>query len=195
MTNAEHENQSDSAKTFLGPNTLELLAVADSSAITIINPWRQGGAETYITDFEVDRGQDIKEHLIAKACIKFGPREAMEEWLERRRIMQENGVIFPEISVIDGATIIEEFIPYTFGEAYKEAPEDQRAILRERYIDTYKRICGAGFTPASLHDVRSHGDDVVVIDVGEDIGGHMPIELCHLSVILKAESSLRDMIS
>lgn len=195
MTNAEHENQSDSAKTFLGPNTLELLAVADSSAITIINPWRQGGAETYITDFEVDRGQDIKEHLIAKACIKFGPRQAMEEWLERRRIMQENGVIFPEISVIDGATIIEEFIPYTFGEAYNRASADQRTQLRVRYIDTYKRICGAGFTPASLHDVRSHGDDVVVIDVGEDIGGHMPIELCHMSVILKAESSLRDMIS
>lgn len=195
MSGAEKDVQSNSAENFLGPNTLELLRVIDSSTIRIINPWQRGGAETYVTDFEVERGENKVEHLIAKACIKFGPRQAMEEWLERRRLMQENGVLFPEVSTVDGAMIIEEYIPYTFKEAYSHADEDRRLTLRENYLQTFKRIYGAGFNPMSLHDVRSHGEDVVVIDVGEDIGGHTPIDLCHLSVILKAESSFRDMIS
>lgn len=104
-------------------------------------------------------------------------------------------MLFPGVSTVDGAMIIEEFIPYTFKEAYFHADEDQRIILRENYLQTFKRIHGAGFNPTSLHDVRSHGEDVGVIDVGEDIGGHTPIDLCHLSVMLKAESSFRDMIS
>ena len=195
MTKAEQNRQSSSAESFLGPNTLNLLEVSDASKVQIVNDWTRGGAETYVTDFIVEREQGIKEHLIAKACIKFGPREAMEEWLQRRRIMQDNGVLFPSLSAVDGAMIIEEYIPYTFKEAYIRADEDQHSILRENYLQTFKRIHGAGFTPMSLHDVRSHGDDVVVIDVGEDIGGHSPIDSCDLSVILKAESSFRGMIS
>ena len=195
MTRAEQNNQSSSAEIFLGPNTLELLGVNDKSAITILNPWHQGGAETYVTDFEVDRGENSVEHLIAKACIKFGPKEAMNEWLERRRLMQENGVLFPKVSAVDGATLIEEYIPFAFKEAYVNSGPENRERLRERYITTYKRIYGAGFTPTSLHDVRSHGDDVVVIDVGEDIGGHKSIDVCDLSVIVKAEASFRNIIS
>lgn len=195
MTNAEQNNQSRSAESFLGPNTLNLLDVSDGSKVQIIGEWMRGGAETYVTDFVVEREKGVKEHLIAKACIKFGPREAMEEWLQRRSIMQENGVLFPNLSAVDGAMIIEEYIPFTFKEAYARAEDDQRTLLRENYLQTYKRIYGAGFTPMSLHDVRSHGEDVVVIDVGEDIGGHAPIDSCDLSVIIKAESSLRGMIS
>jgi len=195
MEKAEQNKQSNSVENFLGPETLNLLQVSEGSKVQIVNWWMRGGAETYVTDFVVEREQGVKEHLIAKACIKFGPREAMEEWLQRRRIMQVNGVIFPSLSAVDGATIIEEYIPYTFKEAYTRADEDQRVILRENYLKTFKRIYGAGFTPMSLHDVRSHGEDVVVIDVGEDIGGHTPIDSCDLSVIIKAESSFRGMIS
>jgi hypothetical protein len=195
MEKAEQNKQSSSVEKFLGPDTLNLLGVSDGSKVQIVSEWMRGGAETYVTDFVVEREQGVKEHLIAKACIKFGPREAMEEWLERRRIMHENGVLFPYLSAVDGAMIIEEYIPFTFKEAYFKATTDQRDQLRERYLLTYKQICGAGFKPASLHDVRSHGDDVVVIDVGEDIGGHTPIKACALSVILKAEASLRSMFT
>lgn len=195
MEKSGTKRSDEQKESLLGPRTFELLDIESSEQLTIINWWQQGGAETYVTDFEVDRGEDSAEHLIAKACIKFGPREAMEEWLERRRLMQENGVTFPKISAVYGATIIEEYIPYTFKEAYVNSSPENRERLRERYITTYKRICGAGFTPSSLHDLRSHGDDVVVIDVGEDIGGHTPIDVCDLTVIVKAEASFRNIIS
>lgn len=196
MEDLEPKTLAVQADKLLGPRTLELLQIGSPNQLTIINQWQRGGAETYITDFIVERGPGNKEHLIAKACIKFSPREAMNEWLERRRIMQENGVLFPKLFAVDGATIIEEYVPYTFKEAYNQSNEDQRSELRENYISTYKRVYGAGFKPASLHDVRSHGVDVVVVvDVGEDIGGYMPINLCNLSVIIKAEASLREMIS
>lgn len=195
MDNKEPKTSAIEADKLLGSRTFELLHISESDRLTVVNQWQRGGAETYVTDFIVERECGGKEHLIAKACIKFSPREAMAEWLERRQTMQNNGVQFPELFAVDGATIIEEFIPFTFKEAFKQSDDNQRIKLREKYIDTYKRIYGAGFIPVSLHDVRSHGDDVVVIDVGEDIGGYMPIDLCDLSVILKAESSFRDMIS
>jgi hypothetical protein len=39
-----------------------------------------------------------------------------------------------------------------------------------------------GFWPISLHDVRSRGNDVVVIDMGEDIGGPHSIVLDEIEV-------------
>lgn len=195
MTRAEQNNQSSSAEAFLGPNTFELLRVADKSAVTVINPWHQGGAETYVTDFKVDRGENNIEHLIAKACIKFYPLQTMIEWLERRMLLQENGVLFPKVIAVDGATIIEEFIPLTLKDAYAKADNEARNQLRESYITTFKCIYGAGFNPTSLHDVRSHGNDIVVIDVGEDIGGYVPIDVCDLAIIPKAEASFRNIIS
>jgi hypothetical protein len=194
MTSAEQNGKISSVESFLGPNTLELLGVLDDSAIRIINPWHMGGAETYVTDFEVDK-RGISEHLIAKACVKFSPLKTMEEWLERRSILQENGVLFPKLIVVDGATIIEEFIPYTFNEAYLKSGEHQKERLREQYIMTYKRIYGAGFRPTGLHDIRSHGDDVVVIDVGEDMGGHNQINVCSLDVNRLAVKSLDSYIT
>lgn len=178
----------------LGPRTLELLDVDSGDSIQVVHEWHRGGAETYVTDFLLKQDGEQK-HLIAKACIKFGPREAMDEWLDRRQIMQNNGVQFPELFAVDGATIVEEYIPFEFSFAYAQGNEATRSLLRERFIDTYKRISGAGFSPQSLHDVRSHGDDVVVIDVGEDIGGHISIDRCDLSVVVKAEQSFRDRIS
>lgn len=178
---------------FLGSSVLDQLGIDSYEQIRIENPWYRGGAETYVTDFIIHDAEGKSTHLIAKACIKFSPREAMAEWLDRRRLMESNGVNFPKLFAVDGATIVEEYIPHTFKEAYLLSEEESRQELRSGYIDAYKRICGAGFNPASLHDVRSRGNDVVVIDVGEDIGGHMPISSCDLSIILRAESSFRDL--
>lgn len=183
-----------SAEEAIGQNLFAELVSCQADSLTVVSNWGRGGAETYICRLELIKENGESHDLIAKACIKFSPREAMNEWLERRRIMQENGVLFPELFAVDGATIIEEYIPYTFKEAYSQSNEDQRSELRENYISTYKKIHGAGFKPASLHDVRSHGNDVVVVDVGEDVGGYMSINLCDLSVIVKAEDSFRGMI-
>lgn len=183
-----------SVESLLGPRTLDILRVNDPTSIEIINPWYRGGAETYVTDFMLSI-DGVSKHLIAKACIKFGPKEAMGEWLERRAILANNGVKLPDLYAVDGATLVEEFIPYGFKEAYVVADDATRVALREDYIDTYKKVCGAGFTPKSLHDVRSHGDDVILIDVGEDIGGLSSQSPTDFAAALKAEQDLRSIIS
>jgi len=183
------QEKSDYLSSLLGPRTLELLKVERPDDIHLIQDWRRGGAETYVTVFEVGGRK-----LIAKACIKLPPGEVVREWLERRRIMSENGVVFPEVIAVDSATIIEEFIPLEFIQAYKFADEGEREQLENGFLCTYKRIYGSGFSPTSLHDLRSHGDDVVVVDVGEDIGGYVCRNASDISVAIKAEKSLRDAI-
>ena len=177
----------------LGPNTLSLLGVG-SSDIEIVTPWHQGGAETYVSDFLLTKSGEA-QHLIAKACIKFRPREAMSEWLGRRKMLEENGVNLPELVVVDGATIVEEYIPYGFAEAFNSANSDSQPRLKFAFVDTYKRIVGAGFSPMSVHDIRSRGNDAVVIDVGEDIGAPSPITSCNLSIVIDAERHFRNITS
>jgi len=113
--------------------------------------------------------------LIAKACVKLCCLAIeMKKWFEKRNVLAENGVSFPNIHGVDlkHAIWIEEFIPYTLKDAYKLAtsPERKKA-LENQFYQTYMRIIGAGFGPIiRLHDLRSRGNDVVMIDVGEDIG-------------------------
>jgi len=183
----------DDLSSYLGPNMFAMLQLEEPQDIQVITPWYRGGSETYVTDFLL--GNDLEQkHLIAKACIKIGSREAMREWLTRRDVLQENGVNLPELIAVDGATIVEEYIPQGFAEAYCGSDLDQKADLKLAFVDTYKRIVGAGFSPASLHDIRSRGADAVVIDFGEDLGPPSPITSSNLSVVLDAEKHFRNII-
>jgi hypothetical protein len=192
MPDENKESAYQDVSQLLGLNTLSLLG-ANSSDIEVVTPWHQGGAETYVADFLLTKGGDV-QHLIAKACIKFGPREAMNEWLGRRKMLQENGVCFPELVLVDGATIVEEYIPYSFAEAFHSANANEQNSLRLAFVNTYKRIVGAGFTPMSVHDIRSRGSDAIVIDVGEDLGAPSTITECNLSIVVDAERHFRNII-
>lgn len=189
----EHLPEQHADPTGLGKKTLELLQITDASAVRVISPWYQGGAETFVTDFLLYSKDGQPTHLIAKACIKMCAKEVMKEWFGRREALIENGVNFPNVHAIDydGATWVEEFIPYTFNDAHKQVDETQKHVMEEQYIQTYLRIEGAGFRPlGALHDIRSRGMDVVMIDVGEDIGGQRQIETCGLDTRIRARQSL-----
>lgn len=189
MTGENQENTSQDLSQLLGLDTEELQNTWGSE-LEVVTPWHRGGAETYVCDFLLTK-EGQSQHLIAKACIKFGPREAMGEWLQRRGKLHNNGVGLPDLYLVEGATIVEEYIPYGFAEAFGLATDAERAGLKNAYIDMYKRIVGAGFFPMSLHDVRSRGHDAVVIDVGEDLGPFKAIDGNSLSVIVAAEKSFR----
>ncbi len=178
---------------YLGPRTEEILGVEDISQIEICTPWHQGGSETYVTDFILNSNDNPPKHLIAKACIKMGARLAMAEWFKRRERLAENGITFPALYAKDeiGATWLEEFVPFTYEQAYTIANDEERAKLKEQFTETYLRIEGAGFAPKAMHDLRSHGTDVVVIDVGEDLGGWSENVQCDLRAYANAERFLR----
>lgn len=177
----------------LGKNTADLLGVESLTSIQILTPWYQGGSETYVTDFLLTREGESPKHLIAKACIKMGARYAMAEWFKRRERLTENGITFPVVHAIDepGATWVEEFIPHTFKEAYIVGDEQRRRELKVRFVETFLRMEGVGFAPKGMHDLRSHGEDVVAIDVGEDLGGWKENDYCDLGAYVRAEQFFR----
>ncbi len=189
----------------LGKSVLSVLDITDPSQIEVVNKWYRGGDENYVADFRLYKNSDLDEypiHLIAKACVStsFGMSltERVDMWLERRQVLAASGVLFPKLyGRADGATLVEEFIPFTFGEAYGVAlqaykiavstsNEQEQELrlgelrrLKEDYINTTHRIVAAGFLPLDLHlgDARSHGNDVVVIDVGSDLAENRQGEL------------------
>lgn len=170
-----------SGTNFLGPDTDKILSISDSSRVELLHDWAQLGGETFSADFLLHLSEtDL--HLFAKACVKYFPVETVDEWLVRRRILEESGVTVPALYARDRAVIVEEFIPHTLSEAFVVADEIGKEKLRRAFIDTYKRVAGAGFGPFSLHDARSHGDDVVLVDMGEDIGSSKPITECRTDV-------------
>lgn len=177
----------------LGANTLTILGVEAYSSIQVVTPWYRGGAETYVSDFILTTEDKPPKHLIAKACIKMSPGLAMAEWFQRRERLIKNGVEFPALYAVDekGATWVEEFIPYTFRDAFRIADEEQKATLKNDFIRTYLKMEGVGFAPQGLHDIRSRGTDVIVIDVGEDLGGWKENTYCDLGAHVRAEKFFR----
>jgi hypothetical protein len=169
-------------KNFLGPETATILKDFDLADVEILHDWAQLGSETFLVDFLIHSVDHLDLHLIAKSCIKFFPVETMDDWMRRRELLEKAGVSVPKVVVRDRAMIVEEHIPYAFKEAYAEASVERRELLQQNFITTYKRVAGAGFWPISLHDARSRGDDVVLIDMGEDIGSPKDIDRCHVSV-------------
>ncbi len=153
----------------IGSSTLTLLHISNPDFVTAISDWTPSG-ETFYRELLVNTGREVN-HYVEKACVKILPSETLREWLSRRRILQRAGVETPKLQAHDLVEIIEEYIPYSLSDAYNRLDLDNQIILKERFVETYKRILIAGFTPISFHDVRSRGDDVVVIDFGSDLGG------------------------
>jgi hypothetical protein len=144
---------------------------ADTSYdIKLINEWNSLGSETYVMDFLV-RAESRTVHAMAKACIKFFAKETMDDWVARRSIIEEAGISVPKLYSVQKATLIEEYIPYSFKEAHSRADRSEQEHLAEQFKCTFSTLLDLGFNPISLHDIRSRGDDAVIIDFGFDLGG------------------------
>lgn len=138
-----------------------------------LSDWARAGAETYTYEFMVESDLGAR-HLIAKACVALGPGrtvgEVSEEWLRRRRALSDAGVATPKLYGVAAATMIEEYIPLTLVEAYRRAAAQLKLRLCSELGRTLAIISRLGFLALSLHDLRSRGTDVVVVDFGQDLG-------------------------
>lgn len=153
----------------IGEDLSRQLRLHEGLGFRVLHPWSRGGGETYISDFIVSNGYECT-HMIAKACIKLFPTATLNEWLGRREILNAVGVKTPKLFAREPATIIEEFVPLTLREAYRDLAPTGRLEMANKFTEYYWAMFNAGFRPTSFHDVRSHGDDVVVVDMGEDLG-------------------------
>jgi hypothetical protein len=136
----------------------------------LIQDWHRPGSESYILDFEINTAEK-DTRLIAKACIKMGPVQTVVEWHNRRQRVASAGIEVPKLYSTHRADYIEEYIPMELKAAYSIADAENRNKIENSFMDTYKKLVKLGFSVISLHDVRSRGDDVVLIDFGSDLGG------------------------
>lgn len=137
----------------------------------LMSDWHMPGSESYILDFEVLSRQRT-ERLIAKACIKSCATETVQEWHDRRQRIASAGIGVPKLYSTDRAVYIEEYIEMDMRAAHKCADPEVKSKLEDKFLDTYRKLGSLGFNVISLHDVRSHGDDIVLVDFGSDLGGY-----------------------
>lgn len=136
--------------------------------------WKRGGAETYLERFQfVSREEESLEVLI-KACVAFSPSIDLEkiliDWVERRRLLSENGITTPLLYGWGNGVLIEEYVPHDLRTLLIGCDEPSPSVLDglTLYAAALSRL---GFTPIGpFNDLRSHGSDIVVVDFGQDLG-------------------------
>jgi len=139
--------------------------------VNVHEDWQRLGAETYTMNFSVESEAQTTS-LIAKACIKIPPSSVMSEWVQRRQLLSAHDVPTPHLYAREGAVLIEEFIAHSFEQAYQSSDKNTQDMMRDRLMDLFCTLYVLGFRPnIGLSDLRSHGDDVVIVDFGEDLGG------------------------
>jgi len=144
----------------------------------LLSDWHMPGSESFIMDFKINSLKRA-ERVIAKACIKMSPSATVREWVTRREIIGEAGIEVPRLYSVTGPDILEEYIPQTLKQVYDKSDDDKRVHLQQEFFKVYRTLIDLGFSPVSLHDVRSHDEDVVMVDFGSDLGGiHRPSRGC-----------------
>lgn len=159
---------------------LGLLARRVAHFELIDSTWVRGGAETYLDRFQCIKRDDGSLDVLIKACTTFSTSTRLEEillgWIERRELLAENSITTPTLYGWGSGVIIEEYVPFEVKTLLKKTLEPPQPILNDLavYAATLSRL---GFSPGDpFSDLRSHGNDVVVVDFGQDLGP--PGELC-----------------
>lgn len=155
-------------------DALEALGLLDSDEalvdVATSRDWHRSGEETYSLVFAVNTDRANRAYLM-KACVAYDHFRSLKEifasWLDVREYVRSLGIGTPQLHAVGGALVIEEVVPYALAEAFGVG--DRRALLRG-VGTTAACLVNAGFAPSSVDDWRSRGDDVVLVDFGQDLG-------------------------
>lgn len=135
--------------------------------------WERGSAETYIYKFWIQESEKQLTGYVIKACVAFSPASSLEailnEWVERRRLVEANGVDTPRLYTYGHGVILEELIPHELKSRVIEASDP--TVLLKQVAVVVGTLLKLGFNSINvLDDLRTRGTDVVMIDFGEDLG-------------------------
>jgi hypothetical protein len=146
-------------------------------SVETIEAWHRSGDETYSLVFAVNTSTQ-RNVCVMKACTAYDGQHPLAEifadWLSRRSLLAGLAVETPRLYGVGEALVIEEHIPYLLCDALQTT--SHREALLGSIGATAARLVNAGFVPLRAHDWRSRGDDVVLVDFGQDLG---PPELSH----------------
>lgn len=138
--------------------------------LKLIRDWEPGGAETYICQFQIIEDNKEQDYIL-KACTKMSCGHVAKEWIDRRNLIKKE-LNTPKLFGCAKATFLEEYIPYTLFEVFHQSTKEKQQDFICQLANFCKSIDNWGFRPIALfHDLRSRGNDIVMIDFGEDLGG------------------------
>lgn len=138
-----------------------------------VHGWRRGGAETFIYRFCVAQA-GVRQDVMLKAVVAFSTARTLSElggeWLARRRLLEKEGVRTPRLFYAGRALVLEAFIPEALSSYLRRRPAESMHLFDQviRYAATLERH---GFSPlAPFHSLRTDGNDIFVVDFGQDLG-------------------------
>ncbi len=134
--------------------------------------WRRGGAETYLYCFSVHRQFSI-QHVIIKAAVPFSLARSLDEvmasWIERRHLLEIEGIKTPRVFFAGSGLIVEEFVKYSVAETIRGPVADTHLI--DQVVFYAGVLSKLGFAPTdAFTDLRTNGTIVYAIDFGQDLG-------------------------
>ena len=145
-------------------------------SVRIDDQWMRGGSETYIFRFWIMDNHGLEKGYIMKAFVGFdlaaGVEGILHNWVTRRNILAKNGIIVPQLVTYGRGILIEELIPFHIKEMLE--PSSDFKVARQLMIEMARAagvLSRLGFLSLDAYsDLRSHGNDVVFIDFGQDLG-------------------------
>lgn len=155
-------------------------------------PWYRAGAETYMSPFTLCVGKESSFRLAFKACVAAGPpiEQTLAQWVERRHVLSAHGLGTPKFYGANNGVLLEEFLPYACSEQLRGG--DRLDIFLGNLGKFYAKVGALGFMPvALLHNLFGHGNDIVNVDFGVDLGAQteeptdlLPLFLREVSAVL-----------
>jgi len=151
---------------------LDILSVDDElQCLRVDRDWRQGGAETYNLIFAVVTSKGSASYL-AKACTPFSPAVPIDrvlgQWINRRTLLKEHGVMVPHMYGAGRGMIIEDLIPYELDQLeasqWNEKIKDQ--VLKFATVLSELRF----YAISPFNDLMTDGTLVYQVDFGQDLG-------------------------
>jgi hypothetical protein len=151
-----------------------MLASPDSTfSVETVYTWRRLGAESYVMQLSVLQPESPPPQnvtYIAKACISTPITTTFQEWMRRKSTLENANIPTPHtFAQLPGVTI-QEYIPFSLKDVLVNGTREVRRTLTDNLTTTHQQLHGLGFRPLGLTDARSHGDNVVLIDFGHDLG-------------------------
>ncbi|HEX8495371.1 MAG TPA: hypothetical protein VF658_21340 [Pyrinomonadaceae bacterium] len=163
----------------IGQGLVELRIIRDQSHLVNyrdLHSWHRGGGETYVSDFSidfVDENDDVQTlHILGKAIICLTNVEhRWKQWEKRSNILIAHGVNVPNNFSYWRGVVFQQYIPFDFCSYFATRSAAERSLLADKLIDFAIKIDKAGFyVTGFMHNLRTDGNDIYIVDVGEDLG-------------------------
>lgn len=137
------------------------------------DPCWQAAGDSYIAEFTIEHSGGPPQAIAARACTSLsglnGVGGIAEDWAQRYRLLRHMGTVVPCTYWVYRGCIVQEHVPLDLTDCWRVSPGIQ-ALLAKQLGQLCGVLAACRFDPVGLGRLRSHGADIVITDVGDDLG-------------------------